>query len=394
MYHTKRRYSATNKIIKSCKRFIYHTVAILQHKTQQSTSITGKAFSYLYTISYHKLSSLGLWWTLKIGFSIVSIIAVVAIMMSMWDKSWVMVFADNSLNIKPVDDGYISLDGAILDSNAWDPWARFSYMIKAWDTLDSIAYEFGVTIKSLKNTNNLTSSTIKAWQEIIISSVDGFVYQMDKPMTIRDFALKYRLDLQDVKELNALQNDHDALAIGDQVFVPLTLEEGKKMWLIIPEPEPVIAPIVQLEQSKKTTKSATTNATKTAVKTTTTTKSSWWMWRVSQTRASCFGFVPWQCTCYAAQKRPDIFKAWQARPFGWNAKNWYNNAKNAWFAVGTKPAIGAVAVMPVWRGGYWHVGIVVDIDGDQILLESMNWIGNYIVNRVWIDVSRVRWYIY
>jgi|GEM_PF-6964814 len=52
---------------------------------------------------------------------------------------------------------------------------------------------------------------------------------MDKPMTIRDFALKYRLDLQDVKELNALQNDHDALAIGDQVFVPLTLEEGKKM---------------------------------------------------------------------------------------------------------------------------------------------------------------------
>lgn len=392
MHHTKRRYSATNKIIKSGKRFISNALYSLQNKTQQSSSTTGRVFSHVYKKIYQKLASLWLWWTFKATASVLSIIVFVVVMMSMWGKSWVMVFADNSLNIKEVDDAYISLDGAILDSNN-EFGARFMYIVKPWDTLDSIAREFGVTAKSLSNTNGLSSTIIKPWQELIISSVDWFVYQMLEPMTIRDFALKYRLDLQDLKELNALQNDHDILQTGDQVFVPLTLNEWKSMWLIIPEPEPELIPTVVIPKVSKTV--TTIKNSKTTKKVTeTTSKSSWWVWRVSQSRAACFGFVPWQCTCYAAQKRPDIFTPGKSSPWRGNAKQRYDNARNAWYDVGTKPAIGSIAVMPIWRGWYWHVGIVIDIDGDQILLESMNWVGNYIVNRVWISTSRVRWYIY
>jgi surface antigen len=33
------------------------------------------------------------------------------------------------------------------------------------------------------------------------------------------------------------------------------------------------------------------------------------------------------------------------RPFGGNAKNWYNNAKAAGYSVGTSASVGAIAVM-------------------------------------------------
>gem|GEM_PF-2564289 len=137
-------------------------------------------------------------------------IVFVFLITSMGGKSPVMAFADNSLSIKDVDDAYISLDGTILDGDEAFG-ARFAYMIKPGDTLETIAREFGVTINSLKDTNGLTSNTIKSGQEIIISNVDGFVYQITQQTTIRDFANQYRLDLQDLKELNSLQNDHDIL---------------------------------------------------------------------------------------------------------------------------------------------------------------------------------------
>lgn len=370
---------------------IYRFINSLSTPHHYQSSITLKIFrNTIHNIS-HKLWSLGTKWTLKITSSVAIVIVFVFLITSMGGKSPVMAFADNSLSIKDVDDAYISLDGTILDGDEAFG-ARFAYMIKPGDTLETIAREFGVTINSLKDTNGLTSNTIKSGQEIIISNVDGFVYQITQQTTIRDFANQYRLDLQDLKELNSLQNDHDILKQWDQVFIPLTLNEGKTLWLIVPEPEPepVVAPVVAPKPSK-----TTTTKSYPSVKVTTT-KAVAGIRRVSQTRSACFGFVPGQCTCYAAQKRPDIFKQGETRPFGGNAKNRYTNAKNAGFDVGTNPAIWAVAVMTMWRWGYGHVGIVVDIDksNDTVLLESMNWVGPYIVNRIWISTSRIKWYIY
>lgn len=368
---------------------IYQLVTSLQQKAHQSTSITGKIFAYTYYIVYHKLQSLGIKGTTKVVTSIVSIFLFVMIMISVSDNN-VAIFANNSLDIKEVDDAYISLDGAILDDGE-DFGARFAYIVKPWDTLDTIASEFGVTATSLKTSNGLSSSMIKAWQELIISSVDGFIYTTKEQITIHDFALKYHLDLQDLKDLNSVQNDNDSLAAGDDVFVPLTMDEGKKLWLIVPEPEP--EPEIKIE-AKTSIKPSKTTITKKPTATRTTTKAAGWVWRVSQTRASCHWFVPWQCTCYAAQKRPDIFVPGKARPFGGNARNWYNNAKAAWYSVGTTASVWAVAVMTNGWSGYWHVGIVVDVSGDSVLIESMNYIGPYIVNRIRVDKSRIRWYIY
>jgi CHAP domain/LysM domain len=397
MYHTKRRYSATNKILKSCKRVIYSIVSSLQQYAHHSTSITGKIFARIYHAIHHKVQSLGIKGTTRVVTSIASIFFVIIAMVVVSRNTNTVIFADNSLNIKEVDDAYISLDGAILDDGQ-DFGARFAYIVKPWDTLETVANEFGVTITSLKSSNWLSSSVIKAWQELIISNVDGFIYTTKDRITIRDFAFKYRLDLQDLKELNSLQNDNDMIDSGDDVFVPLTMDEGKKLWLIIPEPEPesenksTVSVDVKPSKPQYRPTSKPTVITRSATRTST--KASWWVWRVSQTRASCMWFVPWQCTCYAAQKRPDIFVPGKQRPFGGNARSWYNNAKSAWYSVGTTASVWAIAVMTNGWSGYWHVGIVIDINGDQVLIESMNYVWPYIVNRLRVEKSRIRWYIY
>ena len=346
----------------------------------------------MYHAICYKFQSLGIKGITKVVTSIASIFLFVIIMLIASHNKNVIIFANNSLNIKEVDDAYISLDGAILDD--WgDFGARFAYIVKPWDTLDTIASEFGVTAASLKSSNGLSSSAIRAWQELIISNVDGFIYTTKEQITIHDFALKYRLDLQDLKDLNSLQNDNDILLAGDDVFVPLTIDEWKKLWLIIPELEPQPQPEVKNDIKLPSKSSNGTLIRKPSV-IRTTAKAAGWIWRVSQTRSSCSGFVPWQCTCYAAQKRPDIFVPGKIRPFGGNARNWYNNAKSAWYSVGTKASAWAIAVMTNGWSGYWHVGIVIDVNDDSVLIESMNYLWQYIVNRIWVEKSRIRWYIY
>jgi hypothetical protein len=110
MYHTKRRYSATNKILKSCKRLIYSIASSLQQQAHQSTSITGKIFANLYHMMHHKLQSLGIKGTIKVVASIASIFLFVIVMISVSNNTNVATFANNSLDIKEVDDAYISLD--------------------------------------------------------------------------------------------------------------------------------------------------------------------------------------------------------------------------------------------------------------------------------------------
>jgi hypothetical protein len=129
MYHTKRRYSATNKILKSCKRVIYSIASSLQQQAHQSTSTTGKIFARVYHAIYHKLQSLGIKGTARVVTSIASIFLIIIVMVTVSHNTNTIIFADNSLDIKEVDDAYISLDGAILDDGQ-DFGARFAYIVK------------------------------------------------------------------------------------------------------------------------------------------------------------------------------------------------------------------------------------------------------------------------
>jgi hypothetical protein len=108
---------------------IYSIASSLQQQAYQSTSTTGKIFARVYHAIHHKLQSLGIKGTTKVVASVVSIFLFVMIMIIASRNNNTVIFANNSLDIKEVDDAYISLDGAILDDGD-DFGARFAYIVK------------------------------------------------------------------------------------------------------------------------------------------------------------------------------------------------------------------------------------------------------------------------
>jgi surface antigen len=82
-----------------------------------------------------------------------------------------------------------------------------------------------------------------------------------------------------------------------------------------------------------------------------------------------------QCT-WAVQK----LTGWAGDWWG-NASQWAENAFREGFAVGTTPAVGAIAV---WNdGGFGHVALVTGVDGNNIQVLEAN-----INGRQWIDNHR------
>ena len=331
------------------------------------------------------------WNTHTLSRSILSVFVLWVFGLYITSQSWKLpsIATADYLEVKSVDDWYIPLDNVVMGGDQDSAW-RFKYIVKPGDTLISIAQEFGVTTKEITRSNNLSSSKITPWQELVISEVDGIVYELPDDIPLKTFIAKYWLNSDDVKQLNFLQNDNDLLKKGQQLFLPLTMEEAQNAGLIekdtVAEPIRPQRPPASVRPNKPTTATTTTTIKN---------NNAGSMRRYVKRVTNWFWFAPWHCTRYAAQKRPDIFTPWKVRPFGWNWRARWVNARNAWFSVGKTPKVWAVAVMPIGRWWYGHVGIVVDIDDDgAVLLESMNYRWRYIVSRDWISTSSISSYIY
>jgi len=91
-----------------------------------------------------------------------------------------------------------------------------------------------------------------------------------------------------------------------------------------------------------------------------------------------------QCTWYVAGRRQI--------PHGWgNANSWYSRARAAGWAEGSTPAIGAIAWTP--NGYYGHVALVEVIEGSNIQISEMNFLGSYQIDHRWVAASSFK-YIY
>ncbi len=91
-----------------------------------------------------------------------------------------------------------------------------------------------------------------------------------------------------------------------------------------------------------------------------------------------------QCTWYVAGRRQI--------PHGWgNARTWLPRARAAGWSTGIVPAVGAVA----WTasGYYGHVALVEAIEGAQIQITEMNYLGTYQIDRRWVPATSFQ-YIY
>jgi len=93
-------------------------------------------------------------------------------------------------------------------------------------------------------------------------------------------------------------------------------------------------------------------------------------------------WLAWQCTWFVQWQYPEI-------NFGWNAKDWCNNATKKWWPViynVNNVWTGAVIVRDFWK--YWHVWIVKKIDrkNKRLLINDMNWEWPFIETYHWMQL--------
>lgn len=307
----------------------------------------------------------------------------------------------------------ISMDALSVTDETEDT-AVVQYIVKEWDTLNSIATVFWTTVSNLKKINGIKSVT--PWQKIVVTNEeDGILYKIRETQNIKVFADKYNLSLEDLMTLNYISDSTEMLYKDQEIFVNVSEEKANKIPWFIDKWQPDLSPVVV--PKKTTTKTQTQNTSKNNSKTTTKTQVtnidlSWWEWagtsvgkivkKWTYTENVVNGFYRWYCTWYVATQVPEIFPyvsaTKQSRPFWWDAKNWYANAQKAWFKVGQTPKIGSILVYSPLRNPAWHVAIVRAYYPDrwEMLVEDMNYAWKFIVTQRIESVNRsqIIWYIY
>lgn len=287
---------------------------------------------------------------------------------------------------------YIPLNDIIIsDENL----KKFTYFIQQGDTLSSISSKFWTSISNIKKINNLKSDVIKPWNSLIISEEEWIIYEVKNRIKLNEFADKYKIDIEKTKELNYISDNNAYLEQWDEVFLPIDIQYAMNVWLI---PKPVIKKVNKWIVKSKTVYDDVeqeNNINYTYTK---------WQSIISKRyyKPTIYNwFYQWHCTRYVAIKKfPYLTKTKQKKLWSWNAWKWYSNAKSNWYKTWTSPKIGSIVVLKYWWRyfyGYWHVGIVQDIDwkNKKILIEDMNAVWRFVVTKRWIPMDwRITWYIH
>jgi len=276
------------------------------------------------------------------------------------------------------DDSTINPNNIFIDKDL--NWV-ITYIVQPWDTLSKIATNFWVSISHIKKVNNLRSDTIRPGQKLKITEEEGILYE-SKWETIQQLASKFKVDPKDILESNWLDDINYKFDKWDEVFIPISEEQYKKLFK---KPVPKKRPIIRSAQPTNYTYKKWKNIV-----------AKYW-YRPNITN----GFYRGHCTRYVAIKKfPYITKNKQKKLWNWNAKYWYQNAKKAGYPVWQTPKVWAIVVIRVWWRRYyyaWHVAIVKQIDwkNKRLLVEEMNALWKYIVTRRWIPMNnKIIGYIY
>lgn len=316
-------------------------------------------------------------------------------------------FVDDAIT----SDGTINVNTVILD-NIQEDWGVIQYVVQQGDSLGGIARRFGTTTSRLQDINQLGRSPIRPWQKLlIVDDEEWFIYTIPAPINVGIFADKYGLNVQDLMSLNYLQDETEVLMAQQEIFINLDLEWAYQAGLLErPKPKPVVVrkpatPVVQTASRTRTSNAnvpAATISQPAPARSSSSSSDIVAQWTFNKNISN--GFYRGHCTWYAAIITPEIFpyvsETQQNRPFGGNANQWYDNARNAWFAVGQSPRNGALIVYQNgWRWAYaWHVWRIMQYNAAEwkMLIREMNWKWKFIVTdrRESVDNANIKWYIY
>jgi cell wall-associated NlpC family hydrolase len=94
------------------------------------------------------------------------------------------------------------------------------YEVQEGDNIRSLANQFGVSIQTILNANDLADpDLIKVGTELKVLPVSGVEHQVAKGESLADIAAAYKVDMGPIIDFNGL-NDPDVIRAGDKVLIP------------------------------------------------------------------------------------------------------------------------------------------------------------------------------
>jgi len=110
------------------------------------------------------------------------------------------------------------------------------YTVGRGETINQIAEDFGISAETILLANELSSSTVREGDELMILPVDGLLHMVESGETVEKIAKKYSADSGQIIDFNRL-SDEGEVFVGDILIVP----EGK-----MPKSVQSTAPVAQV----------------------------------------------------------------------------------------------------------------------------------------------------
>lgn len=232
-----------------------------------------------------------------------------------------------------------------------------NYTVKANDTIESIANQFGITSDTIRWSNGITGDTVAVGTTLVISPINGIVYKVQAGDTLASIASKYQAN----KDLLAVFNDVETgkLPVGQYIVIP----DG------VPPTQVGVAPTL-----------ASINS------------SAGFAWGGYSPIYGSNGYEFGNCTWWAAFRRSQIGHPIPSN-LG-NASTWKTLAQRSGLGVGSTPQKGAIIWTPP-RDYYGHVGFVESVNPDgSVNISEMNVAGWNVVNKRTLSKSEAAAYSY
>jgi surface antigen len=239
------------------------------------------------------------------------------------------------LTITPADD-VIAAKPQVIATGLKSRKDIQKYTTKAGDTVSSIAVKFGVTSDTIRWSNDLNGESVAAGKTLVISPINGIVYQVKSGDSVETLASKYHANKDQIVAFN--DTEVSGLPVGE--------------YIVIPNGSP----------------SATVGAPSVA----NLAASGGFAWGGGPIYGSN-GYDYGYCTWWAATRRAQVGHSIPSN-LG-NASTWKLLAQRAGIPVGNTPQKYAVIWTPP-RDYYGHVGFVENVNADgSVVVSEMNVIG-------------------
>lgn len=136
------------------------------------------------------------------------------------------------------------------------------YIVKAGDTLYSIANKYGLTVDELKKINNLSTNNLSIGQKLLIKDDNNLdsnydIYVVKGGDTLYSIASRYGLTVNKLKDINNLNSDN--LSIGQKLLVPSSsnnkvyiVKSGDTLYKIAQNNNTTVTDIINLNNLKTT----------------------------------------------------------------------------------------------------------------------------------------------